>query len=44
LYGYENWWLTLTEKNRLRLFDNRALRKVLGPQEEEEETAGGWMK
>jgi len=35
LYGYETWWLTLTRKNKLGLFDNRALRKVLGPQEEE---------
>ena len=32
----------LTEQNRLRLFESRALRKVLGPREEE--SAGGWIK
>ena len=28
LYGYETWSLTLREERRMRVFENRALRKV----------------
>ena len=31
LYGYETWSLALREKRRLRVFENRVLRRVLGP-------------
>jgi hypothetical protein len=30
LYGYETWSLTLREKRRLRVFENRVLRGVFG--------------
>ena len=31
LYGCETWSLTLREERRLRVFENRVLRKVFGP-------------
>ena len=31
LYGCETWSLTLREERRLRVFENRVLRKVIGP-------------
>jgi hypothetical protein len=31
LYGYETWSLTLREEHRLRVFENRVLRKIFGP-------------
>jgi hypothetical protein len=31
LYGCETWLLTLREEHRLRVFENRALRKLYGP-------------
>jgi len=31
LYGYEIWSLTLREKRRLRVFENRVLRRIFGP-------------
>ena len=31
LYGCETWSLTLREDCRLRLFENRVLRKIFGP-------------
>jgi hypothetical protein len=31
LYGCEKWSLTLREKNRLRVFENRMLRRIFGP-------------
>jgi hypothetical protein len=31
LYGCEPWSLTLREDHRLRVFENRALRKIFGP-------------
>jgi hypothetical protein len=31
LYGCETWSLTLREERRLRVFDNRVLRRVFGP-------------
>jgi hypothetical protein len=30
LYGFETWSLTLREERRLRVFENRILRKVFG--------------
>jgi len=34
-YGCETWSLTLREKRRLRLFENRVLRTVFGPKRDE---------
>ena len=31
LYGCEAWSLTLREQSRLRVFENRVLRRVFGP-------------
>jgi len=31
LYGCETWSLTLREESRLRVFENRVLRKIFGP-------------
>ena len=31
LYGCETWSLTLRKERRLRVFENRVLRKVFGP-------------
>ena len=31
LYGYETWSLTLREERRLRLFENRVLKRIFGP-------------
>jgi hypothetical protein len=41
LYGYETWSLTLGEEHRLRVFENRVLRKIFGPEREED---GSWRK
>jgi hypothetical protein len=41
LYGYETWSLTLEEEQRLRVFENRMLRKISGPKKEED---GSWRK
>ena len=30
LYGCETWSLTLREEHRLRVFENRALRRIFG--------------
>jgi hypothetical protein len=30
LYGYETWSLTLKKEHRLRVFENRVLRKIFG--------------
>jgi hypothetical protein len=35
LYGCETWSLTLREERRLRVFENRVLRRVFGPKGEE---------
>jgi len=34
LYGFETWSLTLREERRLRVFENRVLRRVFGPKRE----------
>ena len=31
LYGHETWSLTLREEHRLRVFENRVLRRIFGP-------------
>jgi hypothetical protein len=31
LYGCETWSLTLREQHRLRVFENRVLRRIFGP-------------
>jgi hypothetical protein len=35
LYGCETWSLTLSEENRLRVFENRVLRRIFGPRRDE---------
>jgi hypothetical protein len=42
LYGCENWSLTLREEQRLRVFENRVLRRIFGPKRDEE--TGDWTK
>jgi hypothetical protein len=36
LYGCETWSLTLREEHRLRVFENRVLRRMFGPKMEED--------
>jgi hypothetical protein len=36
LYGCETWSLTLREEYRLRIFENRVLRRIFGPKREED--------
>ena len=38
LYGFETWSLTLREVRRLRVFENRVLRRIFGPNRGEEKT------
>jgi len=35
LYGCETWSLTLREERRLRMFENRVLRRIFGPKKNE---------
>ena len=35
LYGCETWSLTLREERRLRVFENRVLRRAFGPKRDE---------
>jgi hypothetical protein len=42
LYGHEIWFLALREKHRLRVFENRVLRRIYGPKREE--VVGGWRR
>ena len=42
LYGCETWLLTLGEERRLRVFENRVLRRIVGP--ERGEVTGEWRK
>jgi hypothetical protein len=41
LYGCETWSLTLREEHRLRVFEDRLLRKMFGPEREKD---GSWRK
>jgi hypothetical protein len=40
LYGCETWSLTLREEHRLKVFENRVLRRIFGPKRDE--VTGGW--
>jgi hypothetical protein len=40
LYGCETWSLRLKEEHRLRVFENRVLRRIFGPKRDV--VAGGW--
>jgi len=42
LYGCETWSLTLREESRLRVFENRVLRRIFGPKRDE--VTGDWRK
>jgi hypothetical protein len=42
LYGYETWSLTFREEHRLKVFENRVLRRIFGPKREE--ITGEWRK
>jgi hypothetical protein len=42
LHVCETWSLTLREEHRLRVFENRVLRKIFGPKRDE--VIGGWRK
>ena len=35
LYGCETWSLTLKEERRLRVFENKLLRRIFGPRRDE---------
>ena len=35
LYGCETWSFTLRDKRRLRVFENRVLRRIFGPKRDE---------
>ena len=35
LYGFETWSLTLREERKLRVFENRLLRRILRPKMDE---------
>jgi hypothetical protein len=42
LYGCETWLLTLREDHGLRVYENRVLRRIFGPQREE--VTREWIK
>jgi hypothetical protein len=42
LYGCETWSLTLREEQSLRVFENRVLRRIFGP--ERDEATGDWRR
>jgi hypothetical protein len=41
-YHRKTWSLTLREEHRLRVFENRVLRRIFGPKKDE--VTGGWRK
>jgi hypothetical protein len=41
MYGCETWSLTLGEEHRLRVFENKVLRRIFGPKRDED---GLWRK
>ena len=41
IYGCEGWSLTLREERRLKVFENRILRRVFGPMKDEN---GEWRR
>jgi hypothetical protein len=42
LYGCKTWSLTLREEHRLRVCENKVLRRIFGPKRDE--VTGGWRK
>ena len=42
LYGCETWLLTLSKERRLRVFENRVMRRIFGPKREE--VTAEWRK
>jgi hypothetical protein len=42
LYGCETWSLTLREECRLRVFENKVLRRIFGPKRDE--VTGEWRR
>jgi hypothetical protein len=42
LYGCQTWSLTLREEHKLRVLENRMLRRIFGPKRDE--VTGGWRK
>jgi hypothetical protein len=42
LYGCETWSLTVREEHKLRMFENRVLRRIFGPKKDG--VTGGWRK
>jgi len=42
LFGCETWSLTLREERRLRMYENRVLRRIFGPKKDE--VTGEWRK
>jgi hypothetical protein len=42
LYGCETWSLTLKEERKLRVFENKVLRRIFGPKKDE--VMGVWRK
>jgi hypothetical protein len=42
LYGCETWSLTLREEHRLKVYENRVLRRIFGWKKDE--VTGGWRK
>jgi hypothetical protein len=42
LYGCKTWSLTLREEQRLRVFENRVLRRIFAPRRDE--VTGDWRK
>jgi hypothetical protein len=42
LYGCETWSLTLREEYRLRVFENRVLKRIFGPKRDK--VTGEWRK
>jgi hypothetical protein len=42
MYACESWFPALSEEHRLRIFENRVLRRVFGPRSDG--VTGGWRK
>ena len=42
LYGCETWSLTLREERKLRVFENKVLRRIFGPKTDE--VTGKWRR
>jgi hypothetical protein len=42
LYEYETWYVTLRGEHKLRMFENRVLRRIFGPKRDE--ITGEWRR